>query len=466
MSELVIGASVPSALLELLMAEEITPGQSASYQLCKVIYSYHPLGAKMAEEPINIAQSQERIITIDDAPQSILIDAFKKEWEKLGCDGIIKNVMRQSRIYGVSSVAMGIKGIDTDKPLDLNEIQGKDLYFNVLDPLNTAGSLTLNQDPNAPDFQKPTYIMAAGNKYHSSRTIVVMNESPIYIEWTNSAFGYVGRSVYQRALFPLKTYVQTMLTDFHVTQKCGLLVAKLKSPGSIVDQKTRNFFGFKREAIKGGVTGNVLSIGIEEGLESLNFQNLKDAAEFARNNCLKNIATAANMPASMINMETLAEGFGEGTEDAKNIARFIDNIRIEMKPLYDFFDKVVMYRAWTPELFESLKSEGLATGSYETNFMAWRNAFHAEFPNLLIEPDSEKAKTQDIILKAAIGVFEVAAPNLDPKNKAITLQWLANVINNRDMLFSSPLEFDMDALKNYVPDEPIKEPTMEEVKSG
>ena len=29
-----------------------------------------------------------------------------------------------------------------------------------------------------------------------------MNQSPIYIEFTNSAFGFVGRSVYQRRLVP------------------------------------------------------------------------------------------------------------------------------------------------------------------------------------------------------------------------------------------------------------------------
>jgi len=31
--------------------------------------------------------------------------------------------------------------------------------------------------------------------------------------YTQAAFGFVGRSVYQRPLYPLKSFVQTMITD-------------------------------------------------------------------------------------------------------------------------------------------------------------------------------------------------------------------------------------------------------------
>ena len=41
-----------------------------------------------------------------------------------------------------------------------------------------------------------------GQQYHPSRARICLNEMPVYLGYTNSAFGYVGRSVYQRALFP------------------------------------------------------------------------------------------------------------------------------------------------------------------------------------------------------------------------------------------------------------------------
>ena len=69
-SELVLsyGGGAESPLMQMLMGEDIQPGTEPSYQLCKTIYIYHPLGGKMAEGPIKLAQSQERKVTIQGAP--------------------------------------------------------------------------------------------------------------------------------------------------------------------------------------------------------------------------------------------------------------------------------------------------------------------------------------------------------------------------------------------------------------
>ncbi len=454
--------SVPSTLMALLTADDIQPGSPPSYELCKKIYTFHPLGAKMAEAPIEEAQSQERELSVPGGPEDDLLQAFKDEWKaigKTGADKIILNLHTQTRVYGIAALAVGAKGLDTTAPLPYDKLYELELYFNVLDPLNTAGSLVLNQDPNAPDFQKAQFIQVGGHKYHPSRVAVAMNESPIYIEWTNSAFGFVGRSVYQRALYPLKSYIQTMITDNAVAEKAALLVAKMKSPGSVIDQRARSWFGLKRDAIKGAKTGNVVSMGIDEDLQSVDLKNLRDAAEFSRNNILKNIATAAKMPASMLHQETLTEGFGEGTEDAKIIARFIDRVRLEMFPTYCFMDAVVMRRAWNPTFYKSIQSKfsEYRNTPYETAFYAWKNAFRARWPNLLVEPDSEKAKTDDVILKAAIGLVEVMLPVLDPENKATVCTWLADVMNERKSLTSTPLLLDEEALADYTPPDPMAE---------
>ncbi len=454
MAELDTTSAIPSALMDMLVSDDIQPGVPASYEICKKIYAYHPLGAKMAEAPIKLAQSQSREIEIAGAPEDELLKAFNEQWRKLKVDSLIKRTQATARIYGAASLAMGALDLPTDEPMDMSVIADADIYFNVFDPLNTAGSITLNQDPNSPEYQRPSYITAGDKTYHPSRVVTTFNEEPLYIEWTTSAFGFVGRSVYQRALYPLKSYIQAMITDDAVTLKAGLLVAKLKAPGSVIDQRARSFFGFKRDAIKGAKTGQVLSVGIDESIESIDLKNLRDAAEFARNNILKNIATSADMPASIINQETLAEGFGEGSEDAKQIARYIDRLRIEMEPLYRFFDNVVMRLAWTEDFYKSIQRKypyDYGNVSYVRAFQEWKNTFKAIWPNLLTEPDSEKIKVDEAIVNSGTFALGAILPSLDPENKARAISWLTDSLNERKMMFSSPLMLDEEAIANYEP---------------
>ena len=99
-----VSTSVTPALMQLLMADDIQPGAEPSYQLAKLVYTMHPLGAKLAEEPITKAQSQKREISIPGAPEGDLIEAFNKEWDEtghIGADKLIHNTMKTSRIYGV-----------------------------------------------------------------------------------------------------------------------------------------------------------------------------------------------------------------------------------------------------------------------------------------------------------------------------------------------------------------------------
>jgi hypothetical protein len=460
----VIGSSVGTCLQSLLLCDDIVPGSEPSYELCKIVYLYHPLGKKMVEKPIDIAMSQQRQISIPNSPEEAVRDAFLKEWGALGVDNHIFNVMRLSRIYGIASVAYGALGVPTNKPIDPTELAQLDLYFSVFDPMNTAGSLVLNQDPNAPDFQKHSSISVNGQPYHRSRACTIMNEEPIYISYTSSAFGFVGRSVYQRALFPLKSFVQSMITDDLVTRKAGVIIAKTKQAGSIVDRMMQKTMGLKRNYIKEAETGNVISIGTEEDIGSIDLKNADTGMTVARKNILENIASAASMPAKMLNNETLAEGFGEGTEDAKSNAEFINGIREEMQSLYTFFDKIVQYRAWNPEFYKTIQAQfpEFKNVSYKKAFYDWTNSFEAKWPSLLIEPESELAKIDEIKLKSAIAATEVLLPNLDPDNRAALIDWLALSLNDNKMLFKHPLMLDIDALRNYTPPtapEDTNEPT-------
>jgi hypothetical protein len=464
--------AIGSALLNILTAEAIVPGSQPSYQLCKDLFAFHPLGAKLAEAPINMAQSQEREISVPLDGEERIVEAFKREWMALGgahpglahadlqgADALIKSLKAQSRIYGIATLIMGDRNKpgEAGDPIDWEKLHDSAPYFTVLDPLNTAGSLVLDQDPNSPTFQRPTKVRVGAVTYHPSRTMVVINEMPLFIEWSSSAFGFSGRSVYQRALYPLKTFLQTMITDQWVTLKVGLLVAKQKAPGSIQNNRILQFFGFKRSQLKAGITGNVLSIGTEEDIASLNFQNLEGPAKFARDNCLKNIAMAASMPSKLLEQEEMIGGMAEGTEDAKQIARYIDRTRIEMTPIYAFFDRVVQRRAWTPDFYAGLKKDYSAYRNmpYLTAFYQWSNAFTAKWPNLLEEPDSEKIKVEDTRFKAVVALLETMAPLLKTEeNRAALAAWGADEINSRRKLFTTPLMINEDAEAKYEPPVP------------
>jgi hypothetical protein len=278
-----------------------------------------------------------------------------------------------------------------------------------------------------------------------------MNEDPIYIDFTSSAFGFVGRSVYQRALFPLKSFIQSMITDDMVVRKVGVLIAKQKSPSSIIDNVMLKMAGFKRAILKEAQTDNVVSIGVDEDVESLNLQNLEAPFTTARRNIIENIASAAPMPAKILLEETFAEGFGEGTEDAKYVARYIDRERIECKSLYDYFDQIVMYRAWNPDFYKIIqeKYSQYKDVPYNVAFYRWRNSFKAEWPSLLKEPPSEEIRVEDVKYRALIAAVEVLAPLADPVNKARLMQFLADNMNENKLLFPNPLELDLDELESH-----------------
>lgn len=454
------GSGLGNALETLLTAPDIVPGDQPSYELCKTIYLYHPLGGKIAEAPIAMAMCQEREISVPDGPEDRVRDKFKQQWRDDHCDENIFNVATLARVYGIASLAIVTDKVPANKPIEPKKIADLPISFSVFDPLNTAGSLVLNQDPNAIDFQKITAISVAGVPYHRSRSVTIMNGRPVYIAYTTSAFGFVGRSAFQRALFPLKSFVQSMVTDDLITKKAGVFVAMLKSAGAIIDNIMQSMAGLKRLFVKEATNGNVISIGADEKIETLNMQNVDGAYKLARTNILENIAAGDDMPAQLLNSETFAEGFGEGSEDAKKVARYIDRVRVWMSPLYDFLTPIVQRRAWNEDFYKTIQNEfpEYRDVLYEDAFFRWQRSFAAIWPSLLTEPESEKVKTDDVRLKGVIATVEVFGPMLDPENRATLLGWAQDILNQNKFLFQSPLFLDIEKLMAYTPPAELEEP--------
>ncbi len=466
MADIVLNTSnLGNALMDILVAPEIEPGDQPSYELAKTIWLYHPLGNKMVQAPIEMAQSQEREVSVPGPAEERVSKRFKEQWEMDHADEVIMNTMCVARAYGVGSLALMVEGAEPDAPVDWKNLWKLTVSWSVFDPLNTAGSIVLNQDPLSMDFQKVTTISVSGKPFHRSRTVTMMHERPVYIAYTASAFGFVGRSVFQRALFPLKSYINTMVTDDLVVKKAGVFVAKLTTAGAIIDKIMEVSAGMKRLFVRQATNGNVISIGTSEEIETLNMQNVDKAFGMARNDILDNIAIAGDMPAVVLKDETFVEGFGEGTEDAKKVARWVDRTRRQMGPLYRFMDNVVQRRAWTPEFFEALKEDfpEYKSMTHDQAFFKWQGAFTAQWPNLLTEPDSDKVETEKVKLETILETIEIFGPMLDPENKATLIGWAQDNINENKMMFQTPLLIDLDALREYVPPVP---PGMGEAAPG
>ncbi|EFH6727658.1 DUF1073 domain-containing protein [Escherichia coli] len=459
--DIAIGSCSPE-LITLLDSDDIQPGMSAGYQTCKTIYLFHPLGGKMVDRPIKMAMNESRTVHISQAYgiEQRLRDAFEREWKALGADKHIANAARISRIYGVSAIAMLVDNQEPSSAVDYRTLYKHNVTFNILDPLNTAGSIVLNQDPNAQDFQKVDGIRVAGKPYHKSRCVVQQNEDPIYLAYNSAAFGFTGRSVYQRALFPLKSFIQTMRTDDMVSVKGGLLVTKIQGPSSVVNNMMQKLSGIKRMMLKRGKTGEVLQIGANDSIESIDLSNLEKPLDSSRNHILENIAAAADMPAIILNSETFAKGFGEGTEDARSVAVYIDNIREWLEPLYDYFIRICQYRAWSIEFFNSLRADfPELKNTYSLYFSSWINNFEYRWPSSLKEPESEKVKVDEIRFKAIVSMLEVLLPqvNTDDENRALLIEWAQTNANANESLFPQRLDLDIDSLKANRPEQPRDE---------
>jgi hypothetical protein len=449
-------ARLGSALMRLLQANTWDDGDP-DYQTCKDIYVYHPLGARITDEPLVIAQSQRRMISVPDGPEEVVKEQFEKTWEEMSLDDQAFSLGSVARIYGIGSLVFGCVGKDgkvipPSEPIDLFKLHQYDVYFSVMDPLNTSGSLMLDQNPNSPEFQKARKVMVAGQEYHTSRGISLMNERPIYLAYTDSAFGFTGRSAYQRAFYPLKSFINSMRTDDLIVRKAGVFIVMMEQAGSIINNIMGAISGIKRRLLKEAEVDDVISVGQQDKVETLNMMNIDGAYGLARTNILENIAAAVPMPAILLNSQTYVDGFGEGSEDAKKVAHYIHRVRLWWAKAYAFLDRICMHKAWSPDFYKTIQERfpEYRDMSYQKAFYRWKNSFRAEWPSLLIEPESERAKAEDVKLKAMIATLQVLLPIADPQNAKAVLQFFQDNVNEMKLLFTNPLVLDFESLEQFI----------------
>jgi hypothetical protein len=237
------------------------------------------------------------------------------------------------------------------------------------------------------------------------------------------------------------------------------MIEKIEQQGSAADNIVALGTKIKRLFLKEAVPGSVLSIGQNDDISTLDLQNVNGVIDTVMQTCREAIATAADMPASCLNHETFAAGFGEGTEDAKKELRFYDSVREQINPLFAFFDEIIMRLSWTPEFIQSVRErfradeingKTLADLDDEAIFREWKESFIAKWPNLLQEPESEKVKIDDVKLKIMTNTAMLLMPQADETSKAAIIDWMQASVNNSG-LFSEDLTIDAQVMAAYQP---------------
>lgn len=457
MAEIQLNTNLSSELSKILESDEIQPGTDVGYELCKLLWQYHPLGGKLVEKPITMAMCKPRLYNVETDPDERVVRQFEKVWKRMEMTERIKNLFFVSRCYGAAAVGVGTDGTSCKEPLPTFGLQEEDVYINVWDPLNAAGSMVTDQNPNSRYFQQANKTLKiSGKQWHHSRTLKLFNGTPIYLEYQNSTFGFTGRSVFQRVLYPMKSYVGTMTANDLVSQKAGVMVAKTAQNGSVISGIMAAAAKAKREIVKIARTGGVINIGTSDEIESLNLQNIDKALNAARDNIISDIASGSDVPAVLIKEEAFSNGFGEGTEDSKAISQYVDGVRETIAPTIEYFEQLVQYIAWTEDFYTSLKNDfpDIITEDYQTTFYLWRREFTAKWQELVEESPDKHRESDSKVVQQAVSLFSAVSPQVDPVNRANLADWLSNVANATKTYGDVPLIIDMDKLSKYQPPPP------------
>src|SRR5215469_12310336 len=120
-----------NALQELLVAPDIVPGDVISYETCKQIYLYHPLGARITEGPVSLAMAQKLDIKVPNSSGEKCGEAFAEEWKNIGGDFLVHNILTVSRIYGVASIALLVEGMKSSESINYWDLPDLNISFNI-----------------------------------------------------------------------------------------------------------------------------------------------------------------------------------------------------------------------------------------------------------------------------------------------------------------------------------------------
>lgn len=404
-----------------------------TYDECKDIYLHWPLGKRVITSLTNFALSAPRDITFADLPIEC-VKTYESTLEAFKVLQVVKQAANYSRLYGMSAIFVAHKKIRPSKPLTYDDLNPNDISFNVLDPLNLAG-IQISQDPTNVNYQKITNIVVNGQTVHPTRILVLFNDMPLYLRWIPSTYSWGSPSVFENMKNLIKSWNRCVVALERMATKAGSIIVKHRDSGVVLNSIAAKAAEVTLDAIRDMQNDGIASLEKDANIELFNLSGVEtvDAIIEQMNKLI--LLALADTPSNVLLDKNLAEGFAEGSEDAKVMTMAIDSFRERaLTPAYKFLDFYLLRICFRPEALEKLKdlySNDLKEFDIATLKEKLLQGFDWQYGSLIPEKDSEKAQTLSTHLDALGKLKEMGANLAD----------LEEIVNTKLKPYDTQIEF-------------------------
>ena len=325
-----------------------------TYQECRNIYRYWPLGKRVASALPNFAMSAGRSF-ISELPE--VNDALEKAAESMSIENVVNRTTIYSRIYGLSFVYLA----SDDKKRETEAITYEDFHngtrlkFNVLDPLSAGGSITIDNNSLSPMFGMPIGLRVKGRAVHTKRIHCCYNDIPLYFKFNPSSYSFSGPSIYQNMTLVIRSWNRTVIALQRIATKAASILVKRKDSSNVTSLQLKAInrnLSLIREMENDGIAA--LRVGEEAEFFQLTGVSEIDAICNRLNSML--MMALSDTPSGILLDKNLSTGLADGDNDMKAILMSVDRFRKDiLTPIYRFLDKFICYKAFSPEFLEELK---------------------------------------------------------------------------------------------------------------
>lgn len=410
----------------------LTMPKVLTYSDCRNIYKYWALGKRIARALPVFALSAPRKIVFENMP-SACMDYFLDIERKMQINKLLKEALTNIRIFGVSGICFVCENKDLNEPISYEDTIKNLCAFNIIDPLNLAGS-EIGTEPTSINYQRVSRVKINGKDAHLSRCFIGFNDHLFYLDYVPSNFNFGSGSIYQNMTNLIQDWERCVIALERISTKAGSILVKNRDGGvlnSVAVESAKRTLNAIREMRNDGIASLNHADSVE--MFSLSGAAEVDAIVERMNHCI--MMALSDTPSAILLDERLAKGFGDGGEDMKAIIMAVNEYReSQIRPIYNFIDKFLLYLAFTPEVLESLKKE---YKEFENlNIVDLRelifSSFRFEWGNLY--PESEATRTDNMARKLdnLIKLRDLGANAAD----------IENIINADDTLFLEEIRLD------------------------
>lgn len=387
--------------------------EDLTYEECRDIYRYFPLGKRIANALPTFALSAPRKFVVKDAPECVNNQIFGTAAE-LNLDIAVKRIAVYARIYGQSSVFITLNDDDLapDKPINYKDIQKYDLRINVLDPLSAGANVSYDLNPLSNTFGQPLSIQIQGKQVHSTRLKIFQNDVPLYLKFNPSSFSFSGPSIYQNMVGVIKAWNRAIISMRRIATKAASIIKTTKDSANVTGL---SLYATERnlDMIRNMENDGIAAIKSGETLEMFQLNGLQEIDAIINQLHTALMMALSDTPAGILLDKNLSSGLADGSEDMKAILMAVDSFRLSMlKPIYEFLDKFLIYKAFNAEFITETKKEypDLYRDMSESEILElWVQNYRYEWGELYPQTENEKADSASKFLDNLTKIKELGA---------------------------------------------------------